>query len=105
MPLLADSEVLTDDREDCERRVNGGDCQFAPTHGEIQCLSLRLSTEGWFALRLAQDNGLEAVRGVRSVAAATHKLSGRLPPPLSAEGWVAFGAAGLFVAGQVAYLG
>ena len=27
------------------------------------------------------------------------------PLPLSAEGWVAFGAAGLFVAGQVAYLG
>ena len=26
------------------------------------------------------------------------------PPLLSAEGWVAFGAAGLFVAGEVAYL-
>ena len=32
-------------------------------------------------------------------------LSNACPLPLSAEGWVAFGAAGLFVAGQVAYLG
>ena len=30
--------------------------------------------------------------------------SNAYPLPLSAEGWVAFGAAGLFVAGQVAYL-
>ncbi len=34
-----------------------------------------------------------------------HWLGALAPPLLSAEGWVAFGAAGLFVAGQVAYFG
>ncbi len=38
--------------------------------------------------------------GVYAAAAAIHHRRSSL----SAEGWVAFGAAGLFVAGQVAYL-
>ena len=75
----------------------------------LPCACQREGGSPFGNLRILTTNG--AV-GQSAVAPAVVGMALRLmcpaPSPtlsLSAEGWVAFGAAGLFVAGQMAYLG